>query len=171
MDWVSLCRVQRMTISMFSVQFGCFGVKMNPCVRKCLSLICVSAVCFFLLRCVFFCVSSYWPFCEGVYFSSLILSPCVQCSQGDNIKLEKYTLSFHKRPAGGNTKENTTDKKGTRSRHTNSKNTLINTKLHFQSKTPKLYKNIQTVVMWTRHNDTQSIVIVPKVTICQYPGP
>ena len=27
------------------------------------------------------------------------------------------------------------------------------------------------MVLWTRHNDTKSIVIILKVTICQYTGP
>ena len=89
MDWVWLCRVQITTISMFSVQFWCLRLEINPFVNKCVSQFVVFAVCVCLLRCVFFCVFSCWPFCEGVYFASLILSPCVQCSQGDKIKLAK----------------------------------------------------------------------------------
>ena len=37
MDLLSLCRVHNTTISMFWVQFRCFGLKMNPCVHKCVS--------------------------------------------------------------------------------------------------------------------------------------
>ena len=97
MDWVSLCRVPITTISMFWVPFWCFGPKMNPCVHKHVSQICVSAECSFLLRCVFLCfflLALLW----GGYFSSLILSPCGHWTQGDKIKLEKWSSWLNKKP-------------------------------------------------------------------------